>query len=85
MRFRLIDAAKENSPSNVSCKVSWRQPGSAKLPGRDQDQPAVDRMRTWCCWPIFARPLHCRTQPTAAFAIKPPARSLLKAAWLPLV
>ena len=56
MRFRLIDAAKKEFPVSVSARflASVR---AAILPGRI-DRPAVDSMRTWCCKPIFARPLH---------------------------
>src|SRR5271156_4067274 len=50
---------RRNSPSSVSARF-LASARAAILPGRI-DRPAVDRMRTWCCWPIFARPLHCRT------------------------
>lgn len=57
---------RRNSPSSVSARF-LASARAAILPGRI-DRPAVGSMRTWCCWPIFARPLHCRTQPTAARA-----------------
>jgi hypothetical protein len=66
MRFRLIDAAKKEFSVQRLCKVLGVS-RRGYLPGRI-DRPAVDRMRTWCCWLIFARPMHCRTQRTAARA-----------------
>ena len=61
MRFRLIDAAKKEFPVQRLCKVLGVSQGGY-FAWKDRPACTVDsRSRTWCCWPIFARPLHCRT------------------------
>ena len=66
MRFRLIDAAKKEFPVRRLCKVlGVSQSGYFAW----KDRPHCRRQNEdLVLWPIFARPLHCRTQPTAARA-----------------
>ncbi len=66
MRFRLIDAAKKEFPVQRLCKVlGVSQSGYFAR----KDRPACRRQHEdMVLRPIFARPLHCRTQPTAARA-----------------
>ena len=67
MRFRLIDAAKKESPVQRLCKVlGVSQSGYFAR----KDRPACRRQHEDMVLlaQYLARPLHCRTQPTAARA-----------------
>ena len=66
MRFCLIDAAKKEFPVQRLCKVlGVSQSGYFAW----KDRPACRRQNEdTAAGSIFARPLHCRMQPTAARA-----------------
>ena len=66
MRFQLIDAAKEEFPVQRLCKVLGVSP-SGYFAWRAVP-PAGASARTWCCWPMSARPSRSRTGPMAARA-----------------